>query len=177
MTSACLLMGATVLQLATPVFTLSWAHSVERVEWRETWEVGEERLTLRDSAVKGSGAGMEPGPDAQLENGWWVSPGGLSVERLALAASGATGGGWTLCSGQTCHLLGASTGMPWILAPCSAAAAQGHSQAGGVLRVEVGRQSSTWHSAPADQPSGIIVVLRSPLPWPPLAADPTLWPT
>lgn len=118
MTGACLLAGATVLHLAAPVFTLSWTHSVERVEWRETWEVGDERLTLLSSAVKGSGAGMEPGPDARFEDGWWISPGGLAVESLRLAASGATEGGWALCSGGACHVLGAEPGAALSLFPC-----------------------------------------------------------
>lgn len=118
MTGACLLLGTTALQLATPVFTLSWTHSVERVEWRETWEVEEDGLTLLASAVKGSGAGMEPGPEARLSEGWWISPGGLSVDSLTLAASGATGDGWTLCTSRTCHELGASDDSPLTLGPC-----------------------------------------------------------
>lgn len=131
MTGACLLLGAVALPLPLPVFTLSWTHSVERVEWRETWEVGEEGLTLVASAVKGSGAGMEPGPDARLAEGWWVSPGGLSVERLALAASGGTQGGWTLCSGGTCRILGAEAGRPVVLAPCGTGRAGAAGGAGG----------------------------------------------
>ncbi len=48
-------------------------------------------LTLDQSRIKGSGAGMEPGPDAVWQDGWWVSPGHLQVPALSLAASGATG--------------------------------------------------------------------------------------
>jgi hypothetical protein len=130
-TGACLLLGATALQLATPVFTLSWTHSVERIEWRETWQVGEENLTLLASAVKGSGAGMEPGPEARLSNGWWISPGGLSVERLTLAASGATGGGWTLCTSRVCYLLGNVDGLSVSLSACgTGAAGQAHDGSG-----------------------------------------------
>lgn len=123
MTGACLLLGATVLHLATPDFTLSWTHSIERVEWRETWEVAGQHLTLLESAVKGSGAGMEPGPAARLSDGWWVSPGGLEVPALTLATSGATEGGWTICSGGTCHEFGASADIPLTIAPCGTGAA------------------------------------------------------
>jgi len=122
MTGACLLLGATVLQLATPDFTLSWTHSVEHVEWRETWSIADQHLILLSSAVKGSGAGMEPGPEARLLEGWWVSPGGLQVPSLTLATSGATEGGWSICSGGTCQAFGASAHEPLTIAPCGAGA-------------------------------------------------------
>ncbi|NDV01110.1 DUF1850 domain-containing protein [Pseudoroseicyclus tamaricis] len=115
----CLAVGAALLALADPVITLSWTHSVEQTEWVETWEVGPERLTLLHSALKGSGAGMEPGPEAELEDGWWVSPGGLEVPELLLAASGATASPWTLCADGTCREIGGAAGPPLALAPCS----------------------------------------------------------
>lgn len=124
LTGACLLVGATVLQLASSLFTLSWMHSVEHVEWQETWEVQKEGLKLVGSAVKGSGAGMEPDPDARLVDGWWVSRRELSVERLTLASSGVTEGGWTLCSTGTCRVFGAETGLPLVVAPCETESAQ-----------------------------------------------------
>ncbi|ETX30583.1 DUF1850 domain-containing protein [Roseivivax isoporae] len=118
--TACLLAGAAMLVLAAPEVTLSWTHSVERVTWVETWQVEEDALRLTRVAVRGSGAGMEPGPDAVLEDGWWVSPGGTRVPELVLAASGATGAGWRLCADGTRRDLGAEAGAPVRLAPCSA---------------------------------------------------------
>ena len=112
------MVGAVALALASPDIRLSWTHSVERVEWQEEWRVGTDALTLRTARVRGSGAGMEPGPGARLENGWWVWPGDMTVPSLALATSGATGGGWTLCADGACQTLGGEAGAPVLLRPC-----------------------------------------------------------
>ena len=116
--TACLMAGAVALALAAPEFTLSWTHSVEKTEWRESWMVAEGGLHLQEAAVKGSGAGMDPGEGARLLGGWWVWPADLTVPELVLAASGATGGGWTLCSGHHCQILGTEAGAAITLAPC-----------------------------------------------------------
>ncbi len=117
--TACLTVAATALHLASAEFELSWQHSVERTGWRETWAITEGALWLREAAVKGSGAGMEPGDGAVLRDGWWVwTPPALSVPELVLAASGATQGGWRLCSAGTCHEFGAEASGPITLAPC-----------------------------------------------------------
>lgn len=119
--SACLMAGAVALTLAAPDFTLTWRHSVEKVEWRESWVVEAGGLRLVEAAVKGSGAGMEPGEGAVLEGGWWVwAPALPPVSELVLAASGATGQGWRLCSGGNCRDIGAEPGAPVVLAPCPA---------------------------------------------------------
>jgi hypothetical protein len=113
------MLGAMALALAGSQFTLSWEHSVEKVEWRETWAVTPAGLRLTGAAVKGSGAGMEPGEGAVLERGWWVwRPDLAPVPELVLAASGATRGGWRLCSGGECREIGAAPGAPVRLAPC-----------------------------------------------------------
>ncbi len=118
---------ATVAGLATLVaaaeFTLSWTHSVERTEWREHWTSGPEGLSLVEARVRGSGAGMDPGEGARLEDGWWVwEPALPAVASLVLAASGETGGGWTLCEvgGERmgCRVIGARAGAPTRLAGC-----------------------------------------------------------
>jgi hypothetical protein len=116
--SACLSAGALVLALASPAFTLEWRHSVEKTIWRESWAIERGALRLREAAVKGSGAGMDPGEGARLRDGWWVWAPDLPPQTsLTLAASGATGGGWTLCADGTCHAL-PETGTPLVLAPC-----------------------------------------------------------
>ena len=119
--TTCLAVGAVALQLATGNFTLHWTHSVEHVAWEEDWQVTPRGLSLVQSRIKGSGAGMEPGPDATLKGSWWVSPGHMTIPSLALAASGATGAGWTLCADGTCHTLGAASAPPVTLAPCGGA--------------------------------------------------------
>ena len=131
---------ATVAGIATLVagsgFTLSWTHSVERTEWRERWTVADDGLRLLEARVRGSGAGMDPGDGARLDDGWWVwEPTPPAVPSLALAASGETGGGWTLCDdvgddvgdgtgdaangGAGCRELGATAQEPTLVAPCS----------------------------------------------------------
>ena len=114
----CLAVGAAILALASPDVSLRWTHSVERVEWREAWRVGPDALTLTRARVRGSGAGMEPGEGARLVDGWWEWSPGLVVPALALAASGATGGGWTLCADGACRTLGGARGAPIVLRPC-----------------------------------------------------------
>lgn len=119
MSAACLLVAGQMLTLAAGGFTLSWTHSVERTEWRETWSVTPAGLVLDEARVRGSGAGMEPGEGAQLEDGWWVwEPAPAPLPQLVLAASGATGSPWTLCSAGDCRTLGAEAGEPLVVAAC-----------------------------------------------------------
>lgn len=114
--------GAMVLALAGGNhFTLEWTHSVEKEDWRETWEVTDTgRLHLVRASVKGSGAGMEPGPGGHFEDGWWIwTPDLPPVPELVLAASGETPSAWTLC-GKDCTQLGATSEAPIHVAPCPA---------------------------------------------------------
>ncbi|WBU65490.1 DUF1850 domain-containing protein [Paracoccus aerodenitrificans] len=115
----CLLIGAAALSLSGDGFSLSWTHSVERIEWREEWALTEDGLELVQAAVKGSGAGMEPGPDARLEQGWWVwQPDIPAQPQIVLAASGLTPSAWRLCDGDECRDLGTKAQEPVILKPC-----------------------------------------------------------
>ncbi len=117
--SLCILAAGRVTTLAVASFTLSWQHSVEHTGWSESWRVDPGALTLTEARVKGSGAGMDPGPGARLRDGWWVwTPAPLALPDLALAASGATGGGWELCAAGGCVTLGADPGAPVHLRPC-----------------------------------------------------------
>ena len=64
---------------------------------------------------------MEPPEGAVLEDGWWVYAPKLAARpELTLAASGATGAGWTLCAAQACIELGAVSGEAIELSACSA---------------------------------------------------------
>ncbi|MFP1643546.1 DUF1850 domain-containing protein [Pontitalea aquivivens] len=117
--TACLMIGATLLSLSGDAFTLEWEHSVERIAWQEAWQITSDGLKLTRAAVKGSGAGMEPGPGARLADGWWVwAPSLPLLPALTLAASGATRAGWRLCDGDDCRELGADPGDAITLAPC-----------------------------------------------------------
>ena len=117
--SLCIAIAATVLTIEATTFSLSWVHSVEKVEWREEWAVTGAGLELHQASVKGSGAGMEPGEGAVLDGGWWRwKPTLAPVPQLRLASSGATPGGWTLCHVGGCMTLGASPGEDAILSAC-----------------------------------------------------------
>ncbi len=94
------------LMLLTPSesFTLAWTHSVEKVEWREDWQVQSGRLVLRQASVMGSGAGMEPPPEAVLRDGRWVWQPHMVMEEIVLARSDFTAD-WRLCVGGDCREL------------------------------------------------------------------------
>jgi hypothetical protein len=68
--------GATVF-VPTSRFTLAWTHSIEKVRWEEDYEVRSAGpsepavLAATQARVRGSAAGMEPGPDAVLRDGWY----------------------------------------------------------------------------------------------------------
>lgn len=57
--------------LATPHFTLRWQHSIEKTAWEEDYTVAGDWLLLSGARIQGSGAGMEPPPDALLQGGVW----------------------------------------------------------------------------------------------------------
>lgn len=117
----CILAGSKATVLTATVFTLSWTHSIEKTRWEEDWRVTPAGLTIVEARVKGSGAGMEPPEGSVLRNGWWAYAPKLPARpSVLLASSGATGGGWKLCAGETCLDLGARSGEPVTLRACPA---------------------------------------------------------
>lgn len=116
MSALCIATAAGIVRVAVTAFTLVWTHSVEKVEWREDWIVQPGRLVLVESQVKGSGAGMEPGDDAVLRDGWWVSRPHRAVEQLLLADSGVAGQ-WKLCT-PDCTPLADPADAPYRLESC-----------------------------------------------------------
>ena len=119
--SLCVLAGATkTATLAAAAFTLAWTHSVEKTEWQEDWRLTPAGLHLVEARVKGSGAGIDPPAEAVLKDGWWTyAPAVPPVPRLALAASGATVSGWSLCAEGSCLTLGAEAGETLVIEPCA----------------------------------------------------------
>lgn len=97
------MVAALGLAVLTPSdhFTLAWTHSVEKVEWREDWQVRSGRLVLRQASVMGSGAGMEPPPEAVLQDGRWVWHPAIATDEVVLARSEFTAD-WRLCVDGTC---------------------------------------------------------------------------
>ena len=58
--SLCILSGAKLTTIAISLFTLSWTHSVEKIEWQENWQINKSNLEIVEARIKGSGAGMPP---------------------------------------------------------------------------------------------------------------------
>jgi hypothetical protein len=121
MPALCILSAGKTVTLAATLFTLSWAHSVEKIRWEEDWTISQNGLEIVEARVKGSGAGMEVPEGAVLNDGWWVYRPALPPRsELMLAASGATASAWTLCTTGTCLELGATAGEPLRLSACDA---------------------------------------------------------
>jgi hypothetical protein len=110
--SVCLASAGVVKALSVAAFTLAWTHSVERIEWQEDWRVTPQGLELTEARVKGSGAGMEPPPEARLAGGWFRwQPKRAAMPEVALGNSGVAGE-WRLCSEGRCRTLSEILGRP-----------------------------------------------------------------
>lgn len=124
--AVCIAVAQTLVAvLPTTAFTLAWTHSVEKTEWREAWQVENDRLRLIEAVVAGSGAGMEPPPGAVLMNGEWrYRPEVPPLQRLTIANS-EFGGEYRLCWGGACRslatLVPAAAFEPIELYPCAIA--------------------------------------------------------
>jgi hypothetical protein len=99
-----------VKALSVATFTLAWTHSIEKVEWQEDWRITASGLELVEARIKGSGAGMEPPPQARLVNGWFRwKPERPPMPDVILGNSGAAGE-WRLCADGKCRTLSAILG-------------------------------------------------------------------
>jgi hypothetical protein len=109
--SLCLASAGIVKTLALVSFTLAWTHSIEKVEWQEDWRVTAQGLVLVRARIKGSGAGMEPPPEARLVDGWFQWQPRAVMPDVALGNSGAAGE-WRLCADGGCRTLSQIFGLP-----------------------------------------------------------------
>ena len=110
--SLCLASAGVVKTVAVAAFTLVWTHSIEKVDWQEDWRVTPGGLELVQARVKGSGAGMEPPPEARLVDGWFQwRPERPPLPQLVLGNSGAAGE-WRLCHDGSCRTLSEIFGHP-----------------------------------------------------------------
>jgi hypothetical protein len=101
----CLVAGSVVAPLMAGAMTLSWVHSVEKVVWEEDWRWSPAGLELAEARVRGSGAGMDPPPEARLENGVWAWKPRLPIQReVVLRRSGATAD-WRVCVSGRCRAM------------------------------------------------------------------------
>jgi len=90
------LTGALLWRSEAPQLTLRWTHSIEKTTWEEVWQRDGAGLLLTEARIEGSGAGMEPPPDARKLGRFWVWSPDLRVAEVTLAQSGAAGD-WSLC--------------------------------------------------------------------------------
>jgi hypothetical protein len=121
--SLCLFAGAKVANLASLVFTLAWTHSVQKTDWEEDWMLTETGLVITEARVEGSGAGMEPGPDARPQGRFWVwRPRMNPTPELVLRYSEVMPDGWRLCVRGECRNVAATAdGAESVrIAPCPA---------------------------------------------------------
>jgi hypothetical protein len=110
--SLCLASAGAVKALSVAAFTLAWTHSIEKVEWQEDWRITTNGLELVEARVKGSGAGMEPPPEARLRGGWFRwKPARPVMGEVTLGNSGAAGE-WRLCAAGKCRTLSDILGHP-----------------------------------------------------------------
>jgi hypothetical protein len=110
--SLCLASVGVVKMLSVTAFTLAWTHSVEKVDWQEDWRITPAGLELAQVRVKGSGAGMEPPPEARLVDGWFQwKPKRSAMPEVVLGNSGAAGE-WRLCHDGNCRTLSDIFGRP-----------------------------------------------------------------
>ena len=92
--------GAVSPAVFVPVqrFTLAWTHSIEKIRWEEDYAVIQPsaahalpRLQPLQARIQGSGAGMEPPPDAVWRDGaYHYQPATPALHVLRLTRSGFT---------------------------------------------------------------------------------------
>lgn len=106
----CLIFGAQAVSLPVANFTLAWTHSVEKTAWQEDYVLRGDRLVLTEARIEGTGAGMEPPPNAVLRAGWWhYVPNLPPLPELRLTLSPYTAD-YRLCWSGRCRTLAALVG-------------------------------------------------------------------
>jgi hypothetical protein len=111
----CIVVGTALHTLPARSFTLRWEHTVEKIAWEEDYVVAGEWLFLSGARVQGSGAGMEPPPDAvRVGMAWHYRPRERWFREVKLARSG-VGRDYEMCVDRTCRPL--SSWAPAPLAP------------------------------------------------------------
>jgi hypothetical protein len=103
--SLCVASAGVLKILQAAAFTLVWTHSVEKTDWQEDWSVTPDGLRLVAARVKGSGAGMEPPPQARLIDGWWRWAPMTPVQPQLVLGNSGVAGEWRICTGGTCRTL------------------------------------------------------------------------
>ncbi len=117
----CLLAAGATIRLGTLVLTLAWTHSIEKTRWEEDWRLTAAGLVVEEDRIQGTGAGMEPPPDARFDGKWWrYKPALAPLPSVVLRRSGATED-WSICIDGRCRTMGSYVGAtsdPVTLTSC-----------------------------------------------------------
>jgi len=106
MMQLCLAAAGLVVTLPLQAFTLAWTHSIEKVRWEEDYRIVGKQLEVTEARIRGTGAGMEPPPDAVLKDGvWHYRPQIAPLETVRLTRSGYVAD-YQLCDQSRCWALG-----------------------------------------------------------------------
>lgn len=105
--SLCLLGGGAITRIAVTAFTLGWTHTVQKTRWEEVWSIDGNRLVMLEARIQGSGAGMDPPPEARLKGGWYRWKPAVTPQQSFKLARSWEAGDWELCFGRAgCSPLG-----------------------------------------------------------------------
>jgi hypothetical protein len=110
--SLCIASAGVVKSLSVAAFMLAWTHSVEKTEWQEDWRVMPSGIEIVEARVKGTGAGMEPPPEARLVDGWFRWKPRVPVLPVVVLGNSGMAGEWRLCTEGTCRTLSDILGRP-----------------------------------------------------------------
>jgi hypothetical protein len=111
----------------TQAFTIAWTHSIEKIRWEEDYTIGTDArgipvLIAGLARIRGSGAGMEPPPDAVLrEGGWYEYPSHTPALRVLRMARSPYTPDYDWCVNGQCMPLGElipTDGGITLLRPC-----------------------------------------------------------
>jgi hypothetical protein len=118
----CLVAAGTVVHLGVSLLTLAWTHSVEKIRWEEDYRATPAGLVVTEDRLQGTGAGMEPPPDATFDGTWWRYHPKIGPQpQVILRRSGMTVGDWQVCIGSACKPMGHYVGEkadPVVMKPC-----------------------------------------------------------
>jgi hypothetical protein len=118
----CLAAGEAHARIPATHFTLAWQHTIERIDWEEDYLVAGDWLFLSAARVRGSGAGMDPGPGAVWIDGAWTYPPRVRWFRELTLARSEFGADHRLCLDGRCRPLAhwVPLASPTTIAPCAA---------------------------------------------------------
>ena len=103
----CLLAAGATVRLGTMALTLAWTHSIEKTRWEEDFRAMPAGLVLEEDRIQGTGAGMEPPPNAHFDGQWWhYKTNTPPMKNVILRRSGMTVGDWQVCIGGQCKPMG-----------------------------------------------------------------------